>query len=167
MILLSKARFVIFLTGATETDFFEIGWWNYMTIASKIQTPYSVSVGNFFEVRFQLIMLSLWYRRAKDGTLILNLLYWHDRSVGDRLRLFRFSFWIHFDPVYFKAAATSFDEILPVAVYWSWTKRTDVFIFIGRKWRRRRRELEWFFWRACFSKVHGSQKKQKKEKICI
>ena len=35
-----KQGFVISLTGATETDFFEIGWWNYMTIASKPHIPF-------------------------------------------------------------------------------------------------------------------------------
>ena len=35
-----KRGFVIFLTGATETDFFEIGWWNYMAIASKPHIPF-------------------------------------------------------------------------------------------------------------------------------
>ena len=35
-----KWGFVIFLTGATKTDFFEIGWWNYMTIASKPHIPF-------------------------------------------------------------------------------------------------------------------------------
>ena len=49
-----KQGFVIFLTGATETDFFEIGWWNYMTIASKPPIPF---LWRIFEVRFQLIML--------------------------------------------------------------------------------------------------------------
>ena len=35
-----KPGFVIFITGATETDFFEIGWWNYMTMASKLHIPF-------------------------------------------------------------------------------------------------------------------------------
>ena len=35
-----KPGFVISLKGATETDFVEIGWWNYMTIASKPHIPF-------------------------------------------------------------------------------------------------------------------------------
>ena len=34
-----KRGFVIFLSGATKTDFFEIGRWKYMTIASKPHIP--------------------------------------------------------------------------------------------------------------------------------
>ena len=35
-----KRGFVIFLNGATETDFFENGRWNYMTIASRPHIPF-------------------------------------------------------------------------------------------------------------------------------
>ena len=35
-----KRGFVIFLTGATQTDFFEIGRWNFMTIVSKPHIPF-------------------------------------------------------------------------------------------------------------------------------
>ena len=50
-----KQGFVIFLTGATESDFFEIGRRNYMTIASKPHIPFLCE--DFFEVRSTLIML--------------------------------------------------------------------------------------------------------------
>ena len=39
-----KTGFVIFLTRATKTDFFEIGWWNYLTIASNPHIPFLWSI---------------------------------------------------------------------------------------------------------------------------
>ena len=67
MISLSKARFCDFSHRGYGNGFF----WDCLVKLhdNSFQTPYSVSVGNFFEVRFQLIMLC--------ASLIYLALLWH------------------------------------------------------------------------------------------
>ena len=77
MISLSKARFCDFSHRGYGNGFF---WdWLVKLHDNSFQTPYSVSVGNFFEVRFQLIMLC--FMRKK-----ILLCFWFSISI----------FWVFF-----------------------------------------------------------------------
>ena len=70
-----KQGFVIFLTGATKSDFFENGRWNYMTIASKPHNPFLWRISM---VRFQLIMLcTAFCVRLYNGRRSSRCLLWY------------------------------------------------------------------------------------------